>query len=360
LVQAIVTSSWEEAVGRIYDSYSIYAQGGGAEQRVFPSHVSGGSLRSEALLGRVSSTRPLPVEGRLLDVGCGNGSLLKVASKLLPQWRLWGTEVNDKCFDQLREIRGVEQLVAGKIQDVPGVFDLITLIHVLEHIPSPTAFLTELAQKLAPGGVLLVQVPDAAANPFTLLVADHCSHFSAATLSRTVHLSGVSGRLVAGNWVPRELTMLADRTNVVPAPPLVEQPPVEHGLSWLRNVRDTFRSWRDTVPMQEFGIFGTAIAGTWLDSELGSQASFFVDEDVARAGRDHLGRQILAPDQAPQGSVVLVALTPAVAQSVSVRLENAGLRPRRPPSFQRGLPGNGASLAQGGSKPSVVPYREQA
>jgi hypothetical protein len=39
-----------------------------------------------------------------------------------------------------------------------------------------------------------------------------------------------------------------------------------------------------------FGLFGTAIAATWLDAQTGQAARFFVDEDTNRIGRTHLGR----------------------------------------------------------------------
>jgi hypothetical protein len=45
-----------------------------------------------------------------------------------------------------------------------------------------------------------------------------------------------------------------------------------------------------------------------------------------RVGREHMGRPILGPEQAPQGAVVFVPLIPRVAAAVSRRLSRDGVR----------------------------------
>ena len=70
----------------------------------------------------------------------------------------------------------------------------------------------------------------------------------------------------------------------------------------------------------DFGLFGTAIAATWLDAQTGQAARFFVDEDVNRIGRTHLGRPILAPSAVPPRATVFVALPQPLADAVAARL----------------------------------------
>ena len=45
----------------------------------------------------------------------------------------------------------------------------------------PRDFLCALKLKLAPGGLLVVQLPSHQHNPFELMIADHCSHFTTQT-----------------------------------------------------------------------------------------------------------------------------------------------------------------------------------
>jgi hypothetical protein len=73
-----------------------------------------------------------------------------------------------------------------------------------------------------------------------------------------------------------------------------------------------------------FGLFGTAIAATWLDAQLNGAAKFFVDEDRNRVGREHLGRPILAPENLAAGATVFVALPQPLAGQVAERLARLG------------------------------------
>ena len=68
------------------------------------------------------------------------------------------------------------------------------------------------------------------------------------------------------------------------------------------------------------GVFGTSIAATWLQEELGGKAAFFVDEDPSRHGRTFMGCQILRPDEVAPGCQVLIALPTPMAEQVRARL----------------------------------------
>src|SRR5205085_10385374 len=91
---------------------------------------------------------------------------------------------------QIEAIAGAGSLHIAAPGDVPGHFDLITLIHVLEHIPNPRALLVELRKKLKPGGMLVIEVPAFMRNPFDLLIADHIVHFNEVTILQTMRTAG--------------------------------------------------------------------------------------------------------------------------------------------------------------------------
>jgi 2-polyprenyl-3-methyl-5-hydroxy-6-metoxy-1,4-benzoquinol methylase len=99
--------------------------------------------------------------GRLLDVGCGDGSFLRAARAR--GWSVAGTEVSTWAIETLgRE----DQLcvypgdLAGLTLDEGG-FDAVTLWHVLEHTPAPLQTLLKIRRLLRAGGVLMVAVPNA-------------------------------------------------------------------------------------------------------------------------------------------------------------------------------------------------------
>ncbi|HEY2899178.1 MAG TPA: class I SAM-dependent methyltransferase [Polyangia bacterium] len=134
--------------------------------------------------------------GRLLDVGCGDGSFLAAAGER-DRWQVAGTEINP---DAARK-KGLEVRESIKeIGKLAGPFRCITLWHSLEHLRDPRAALASLAELLEPGGVLLVAVPNAAgwqartfgARWFHLDVPRHLFHFSRKALTLAFQSAGLT------------------------------------------------------------------------------------------------------------------------------------------------------------------------
>jgi hypothetical protein len=242
---------------------------------------------------------------------------------VLPNWSLCGSEVSDKYKQLVESIPGVERMYGGPWEDIPGKFDLISLINVLEHIPGPTAFLQRLASKLNPGGLLLLEVPDCSQNPFTLLIADHSSHFAPAMLGSVAAKAGFEVLCATSSWVPKEATVVARKSaqsSPPPPAPLAESQIVFQGCEVLERV---VAQVEQLARERTYGIFGTSIAATWLDSQTGGPATFFVDEDPNRVGKQHLGKPILGVSDLPEGSTLYVALAPVLAERVAQRLRQA-------------------------------------
>jgi 2-polyprenyl-3-methyl-5-hydroxy-6-metoxy-1,4-benzoquinol methylase len=97
--------------------------------------------------------------GDLLDIGCGDGTFLDVARTL--GFRTQGTEISDVGADAARA-KG-HHVVTGQFVDLtfpPASFDLITMWHVLEHVPDPGHVLEKVHRLLRPNGLLIVAVPN--------------------------------------------------------------------------------------------------------------------------------------------------------------------------------------------------------
>jgi len=333
-VQSPVTTKWRAEADRIYRDYAIYHQSAGKEQCVFTGSDGKGRLRSDAIIAAFSRHCSLPPSGRLLDVGCGNGSFLIACSRTLPHWSLCGTEVSEKYKRVIEDISGVERLFVGDLQDVEGQFDVVSFIHVLEHIPSPLSILATVRTKLVDDGLLLIEVPDCLQNRFMLLVADHCSHFSVRALAATVAAAGFEVLLATNQWVSKEVTLVARKSpRYRPARslrlPSKESHQIFAGVAWLRRVVKAASPLATTPGL---GIFGTSIAATWLQSQLSEAGRFFVDEDPNRAGREHMGRPIFTPSQVPRASTVFIALPPLLAKSVAARLKRHSIKSVLPPA----------------------------
>lgn len=341
-IQKALDHDWWLDADRIYREYTIYYQSDGAEQAVF-SPVSGQSAsRSRRLLERLLGETPFPDTGRLLDIGCGNGALLRAFSRLKPGWRLAGSELSDKYRSLVEQIPGVSTLHVCPPEQIPDSFNVVSLIHALEHIYRPVEFLRRLHDHLLPDGRLIIEVPDVAQNPFDLLVADHASHFTKETAAQALRLAGYQIETAATDWVPKELTFVARAEEAAPAGVGRQHHEGVNGvrrqLQWLHRVVSAARAAASAAGGEgRLGIFGTSITATWLVSELGGDVGFFVDEDPNRIGREFMGKPIFHPRQVASESQVFLALPPAVAGTVRGRLEADGVRftCHVPPPFAR-------------------------
>jgi SAM-dependent methyltransferase len=80
----------------------------------------------------------------------------------------------------------------------PGRFDVVTALHVLEHVPDPVRLVRRMVEWLAPGGLLIIEVPNAAGLGARLFqgawvgleLPRHLSHFSPETLRNAVWRGG--------------------------------------------------------------------------------------------------------------------------------------------------------------------------
>lgn len=333
-VQAVTDEAWRREAAAIYEQYTIYHQGQGAEQSVFDQNSGQAAARSSRLVERLRGELAIPERGRHLDIGCGNGAFLRAFTGSLHGWSAAGLEVNDRYRAEVESIPGVEALFTGEPAEVPGRFNLISLIHVLEHIPGPRQYIHRLWDKLEPGGWLVLQVPDCEQNPFMFLIADHASHCFRAPVVQWVVASGYELVAVSNHWVPKELTIVARKLHFSGAPPQSFAIPdiiaaVRARLGWLADIALQAQNLADH---QRIGVFGTSIAGTWLFAELKGAVEFFVDEDPNRIGQTHLGRPVLGPGQVPKGSQLLLPMPPFLATAIGARLKQYPIRMHLPPS----------------------------
>ena len=140
------------------------------------------------LINSFSST-----EKKLLDVGCGTGDFLLTAKK--NNWTVSGIEPNK----QAREIANIktDNSVFNSAQlskFEPESFDVITLWHVLEHLPNLEEHIQIFKKLLKPNGTLIIAVPNYKsydANYYKEFwaaydVPRHLWHFNKASISKLV------------------------------------------------------------------------------------------------------------------------------------------------------------------------------
>ncbi len=99
--------------------------------------------------------------GRLLDVGCGNGTLLERMRRL--GWQVEGVETDPEAVRRARARRLAVGLGAPADQGYADAsFDAVVMSHVIEHVADPVSLLADCRRLLRPGGRLVMTTPNAA------------------------------------------------------------------------------------------------------------------------------------------------------------------------------------------------------
>jgi SAM-dependent methyltransferase len=107
---------------------------------------------------------------RLLEIGPAYGLFSYLAKQA--GFDVTGVEMDAGCCEFLRQVVRINVIQAAdtlpELQKL-GVFDVIVLWQVIEHLPEPWAVLTAAAEHLAPGGILVLDTPNPQAFQFHIL-----------------------------------------------------------------------------------------------------------------------------------------------------------------------------------------------
>jgi SAM-dependent methyltransferase len=122
---------------------------------------------SHDLAGLLRAVRPLRDSSarRVLDIGCGFGGLSKLVGESIGATEIHGVDIDPQVLDEARS-KGVKAvLVDAEEAALPypdGHFDVIMTLGIMDQMPTFDGLLREINRVLAPGGHVLVSLPNLA------------------------------------------------------------------------------------------------------------------------------------------------------------------------------------------------------
>lgn len=163
-------------------------------------------------------------EGRVLDIGCGSGGYLAFLATL--GWICTGVEPGPNSRAYATGVLGlnVHPGPLGACGFSDGIFDVVTMWHVIEHLPDPLETLREIRRILKPNGLLLLRTPNAESleahlfggNFYGLDPPRHLYLFSPGTLRRLLERGGFTVTRTGYQYHPtdasRSLLYLAEES----------------------------------------------------------------------------------------------------------------------------------------------------
>lgn len=173
----------------------------GYESALFEAHGSDLADKSFWAIGRAeiiswALRRYAPTAGKVLEVGCGTGGVLAHLERAFPTTELTGAEALLPGLRAASQRLSRTQLLQCDATALPfdAEFDAVGAFDVIEHIKQDEAVIRGMAAALAPGGVVLITVPQ---HPFLYGPAD-----VAAMHERRYTASGLKARLRAAGLTP--------------------------------------------------------------------------------------------------------------------------------------------------------------
>ena len=103
----------------------------------------------------------------ILDIGTGTGDFLWACKN--DGWQVTGVEPNEKArAAAISKLANTNNEICDSLEEIstslphskPLLFDVITLWHVLEHVPNLTDYISNIKRLLKPNGTLLIAVPN--------------------------------------------------------------------------------------------------------------------------------------------------------------------------------------------------------
>lgn len=177
----------------------------GAHSHQMPGHdVEGARYVSARMVENVSRFLPSQ-EGRWLDVGFGNGSLLTTAAEF--GFEVVGLDMRPATVAMMRDFGYEAHAVDIEDYRPSELFDVVSMCDVLEHMPHPKKALERVHGMMRDGGLLFVSMPNSDAflwqtltkngvNPYWAEI-EHYHNFGRRRLYALLRASGFEPRSYA-------------------------------------------------------------------------------------------------------------------------------------------------------------------
>lgn len=116
-------------------------------------------VRKYTLLKKLQMISKFYKTGEILDIGCGTGEFLKTFKDA--KWQTLGIEPSPDVRKMAIENYGLDVREEAEIKNLEASnFDIITMWHVLEHVPDLNDRIEDLKRLIKPNGVIVIAVPN--------------------------------------------------------------------------------------------------------------------------------------------------------------------------------------------------------
>lgn len=162
-------------------------------------------------------------DGKLLDVGCAMGFFMEEAERA--GFQSYGVDVSSYAIAEAKKKFGKRALLASlsEVNFPPGLFSVVTLFDVIEHLQDPLGDLKKIKKILRDDGLLVIETGDAGSLWARIMGAkwifyappQHLFYFNKITIKRLLKQAGFEVLAVRrkGKWLSLRYVLQLARTS---------------------------------------------------------------------------------------------------------------------------------------------------
>jgi len=153
---------------------------------------------------RAARIGPLVLNKRVLEFGCGAGALME---KIAPM--VSSIEGLERTAGFRARLQGKGYTILQDLSETSGQYDVILMFHVLEHLSDAIGSIRGCIERLAPNGLLYIEVPNVEDALLTLydvgeyrkfhFFKDHLHYFSRSSLTEAARRAGAEPVSISGH-----------------------------------------------------------------------------------------------------------------------------------------------------------------
>lgn len=146
----------EENLGKYYKSENYVSHSNTNKGFINSTYQS---VRKYTLLKKLQLISKFYKTGNILDIGCGTGEFLNTCKNA--KWKTLGIEPDMDARTMAIKNYSLDVRPESEIDQLPdSSFDIITMWHVLEHVPKLNQRVEDLKRLIKPNGIIIIAVPN--------------------------------------------------------------------------------------------------------------------------------------------------------------------------------------------------------
>lgn len=296
IIQKKINKEYKKNITKIYKKYEGFTKFQSKDQKKY--FAGQFSDRCNIIYNKLLK-KIIKKNNIILDYGSSNGAMIEPLINEKKTFLIEACDIKNILSSKIKKNKKFikfnfsKNFFSNKNSD--NRYDLITLIHVFEHLTNPLASLKSLSNKLNKSGKIFIQIPNFIENPYDLTVYDHTAHYTKESIFNIAMYAGLKVEKLFTNIIDCEFSILLSKNNQRNNKKVIVNnryafnkvlKNYDKSINWLKKQIFSLKG------PKELNILGTSISATWIYSNFKNKKIKFYEEDTTKKNKFHIKKKI--------------------------------------------------------------------